>query len=341
MPDSSERCPPGGARPDEEPAGIPAGSSSLSEEKTAEEKTAGESIGGEPSSGRTGWAPRPRAEILAELTQRGFQFRRRLGQNFLFDPQLLEAFLDDAGVREGERILEVGTGAGTLTERMLERNLEVITAEIDPILIDFLASRGAHPRLTVVAGDALGTKERLSPALLEALGDDNRPYRLVANLPYAIATPLVMRLLAHDPRLAGVAALVQTEVAERWIARPGGKEFGPAAVLLEGFGRGKITRRVPGHMFTPAPRIESSFYVWEPALGIDRGLLPGLLAFTRGLFLHRRKMLRAILRDRLVETDPRWARAGVNPTQRPEELTVDQIRALHSECGEQQFPPGC
>ena len=222
---------------------------------------------------------------------------------------------------------------------MLARGLEVITCEIDPILVDFLKARGSHPQLTLVAGDALGSKERLSPELLAALGEgDPRPYRLVANLPYAIATPLVMRLLARDPRLAGVAALVQSEVADRWVASPGGKEFGPAAVLLEGFGRGKITRRVPGHLFTPAPRIESSFYVWEPTAGGERDHLADLLAFTRGIFLHRRKMLRAILRDRLPEEDPAWKRAGVDPTQRPEELSVPQIQALFDECGSAPSP---
>ena len=298
----------------EEPVGDPAGSSSIS--------------GSSESSEGSGWAPRPRAEVLADLARRGFQFRKNWGQNFLFDPQLLEAFLDDAKLTAGERVLEVGMGAGTLTERMLGRGIAVVGAEIDPILIDHLGGRGEHPDLQVVPGDALGSEEQLAPPLREALDRAPGPYRLVANLPYAIATPLVMRLVARDPQLAGIAVLVQTEVAERWIATPGGRDFGPAAVVLEGFGKGRITRKVPGHLFTPAPRVSSSFYVWEPAEDLDRGAIAPLLAFARGIFAQRRKMLRGILRDQLPEGDPRWAEAGVDPTARPEELEIAQIRRL-------------
>ena len=276
---------------------------------------------------RAGWAPRSRAEVLADLARRGFRFQRRLGQNFLFDPQLLEAFLDDAGIEPGDRVLEVGAGAGTLTERLLARGHEVVTAEIDPLLLGYLADRGSHPGLSLVGGDALGPGETLSPALAEVLGEDPRPLRLVANLPYAIATPLVMRLLAREPRLAGIAVLVQAEVAERWVAEPGGRDFGPASVLLRHAGRGRISRRVAGRLFTPAPRVESAFYVWEPEG--PREDLPGLLAFARGLFLHRRKMLRAILRDRLLENDPRWEVAGIDPCARPESLAVSQVVDLH------------
>jgi len=279
------------------------------------------------------WRHRPRAAVLADLARRGFRFQSRLGQNFLFDPQLLEAFLDDASVAAGERVLEVGAGAGTLTERLLARGAEVVSAEIDAILLDHLRERGPHPALTLVAGDALGPAETLAPALSAALDAGDRPFRLVANLPYAIATPLVMRLVARASRLAGIAVLVQAEVAERWVATPGGKEYGAASVLLAIAGRGRIARRVSGRLFTPAPRVESAFYVWEPApvAGID---LPSLLGFARGLFQHRRKMLRAILRERVAETDPAWARAGADPRARPEELSPETLLALWRELGE-------
>jgi len=281
------------------------------------------------------WRPRPRAAVLADLAARGFRFQARLGQNFLFDPQLLEAFLDDAEVAAGERVLEVGAGAGTLTERLLARGAEVVAAEIDPILLAHLRERGTHPRLTLHAGDALGVGESLAPALESALSAGDRPFRLVANLPYAIATPLVMRLVARAPRLAGIAVLVQTEVAERWVAQPGGKEYGAASVLLAIAGSGRIARRVSGRLFTPVPRVESSFYVWEPKRGeaLDR---PALLAFARSLFGHRRKMLRAILRERIAEGDPAWAKAGVDPRARPEELSPGALLALWREIGEER-----
>jgi 16S rRNA (adenine1518-N6/adenine1519-N6)-dimethyltransferase len=270
--------------------------------------------------------------VLADLAARGFRFQPRLGQNFLFDPQLLEAFIDDAAVTAGERVLEVGAGAGTLTERLLARGAEVVAAEIDPILLEHLRARGPHPRLTLVAGDALGAAESLAPALEAALALGDRPFRLVANLPYAIATPLVMRLVARSERLAGIAVLVQTEVAERWVARPGGKEYGAASVLLALAGSGRIARRVSGKLFTPVPRVESAFYVWEPHGGGAENL-PELLGFTRSLFQHRRKMVRAILRERLAEGDAAWGRAGVDPRSRPEELPPEAFVALWRELG--------
>ncbi len=276
--------------------------------------------------------------VLANLAGRGFRFRRRLGQNFLFDPQLLEAFLDDAGIGAGELVLEVGAGAGTLTERLLARGAEVVTSEIDPILIAYLEERGPHRSLRLVPGDALRAGERLAEGLEAALGDDRR-FRLVANLPYAIATPLVMRLVAREPRLAGIAVLVQDEVADRWVATPGGKEYGPAAVILALAGKGRIARRVPGHVFTPAPRVESAFFVWQPR-SKRRPDLADTLALARDLFRYRRKMLRAILRDRLPAEDPRWDQAGVDPRSRPEELSPEQFVALRlvlsgdSQCSE-------
>jgi 16S rRNA (adenine1518-N6/adenine1519-N6)-dimethyltransferase len=206
----------------------------------------------------------------------------------------------------------------------------VVAAEIDPILLAHLRARGPHPALTLVPGDALGPAESLAAPLEAAIAAGDRPYRLVANLPYAIATPLVMRLIARSARLAGIAVLVQAEVAERWVAPPGGKEYGAASVVLALAGRGRIARRVSGRLFTPAPRVESAFYVWEPHREGEPDL-PSLLAFVRGLFQQRRKMLRSILRERLPESDPAWERAGADPRARPEELPPETLRALWRE----------
>jgi len=291
----------------------------------------------------SGWAPRSRSAVLGDLARRGFSFRKRLGQNFLFDPQLLEAFLDDAQVEAGELILEVGAGAGTLTERLLARDCKVIAAEIDPLLVDYLEGRGPHPQLTLVAGDALGAQERLSPALESVLDRENRPYRLVANLPYAIATPLVMRLLARDLRFTGMATLVQLEVAERWGATAGCREYGPSSVLFALGGGGRITRKVAGHLFTPAPRVGSAFFVWEPngewglrshsssesTNQLARADFPAFLDFTRRLFQNRRKMIRAILRDDLPPEGQVWEQIEVDPSSRPEELSPVQILSLY------------
>ena len=280
-----------------------------------------------------------RRETLLALEGLGFRASSRLGQNFLFDPQLLEALLDDAGVGEGERILEVGAGAGTLTRHLLARGCEVVAVEIDPVLQAYLQTTLLHPRLRLVKGDALARKSELSPALVAALEE---PYRLVANLPYAIATPLLYLALSGTPRAHGVGVLVQQELADRWTAAPGTRDYGPISVFLSLWGAGRITRQIASHLFTPPPRVESAFYVWEAAGQVPAEAI-GVQNLCRELFGQRRKMLRKVLGPRIPETDPWWSRAGLDPRSRPEDVPppafLDLARELDRREGGAEGPP--
>ncbi len=286
-----------------------------------------------------------RREILADLRQRGFRPDRRRGQNFLFDRQLLDAFIDDAQLPARSRIVEIGAGAGTLTRRLLERGHRVVSVEIESVLVDYLRESLRPARIvgrdsvieepegnadfSLVVGDALANKNQLSSSLTQELQQDSAAIHLIANLPYAIASPVVQLLLElRNPQLEIVGVLVQSEAAERWCASPGGKDYGAISVTLSLLGRGVIARRVGRQLFSPPPKVESAFYVWrrfanaEYADGIGRAHRLG-----RRLFRQRRKMLRAII-GKGSQGPPDWASAGIDPTLRPEQLAPPQFVRL-------------
>lgn len=296
------------------------------------------------------YLPAPtRRFVLEGLTGLGFKPKRARGQNFLFDPQLLEALVRDARVGSGDLVLEVGTGPGTLTRYLRASGARVLTCEIEQSLADFCSAslsfgrvRGeggveskpaGDPDLRLLVGDVLATKNRLSPHLLDELalaaestasGRDST-FHLVANLPYSIATPLLQLLLeVPSPRLRSVAVMVQAEAAQRWLAAPGTPEFGAATVTLQLLGAGEITRSVGRQLFSPPPKVDSVFYRWvrTQAGEID----PRIGKLTRHLFQHRRQMLRRGLRRWGVE-ETVLRELGLDPTARPEELTpADFVR---------------
>ncbi len=260
----------------------------------------------------------------------GFRPSARRGQNFLFDVQLLDAFLDDAGVEPGDRILEIGAGAGTLTRRLLERGAEVLAVEVDRCLVRFLERTLSSPRLRLLPIDALAGKNRLAEELVSALREWPGPYRLVANLPYAITVPVIQLLLEEQPPLASMGVLLQRELAERLVAEPGSKRYGPISVLLALSGQGRIRRLVPRAVFTPRPQVESAFYTWR-RFGRPTPDLAPVRRLSRMLFQHRRKMLRTLLGDQIPPGDPWWAAPGRDPRRRPEEVAPEEYVELTEE----------
>ncbi|HBS28789.1 MAG TPA: ribosomal RNA small subunit methyltransferase A [Phycisphaerales bacterium] len=273
-------------------------------------------------------------EIRRLLDERGLTPKRSLGQNFLHDHNHIRRLVDASGVAPGGLVLEVGPGTGALTDWLLERGAIVVACELDEALADLLTDRLAEPiardRLTLVRGDCLSDKHTLNPALTAALGD--RPFRLVANLPYGAASPL-MATLATDfhPALRSPApclgqfVTIQKEVAQRVRAAPGGKEFGELAIVVQAMaGVGRIATLPPG-CFWPAPKVTSEMISIVPrqaplTLRPDR-----LERLCRVLFTHRRKQLGGVLGAAGITID---LPPGVSPSQRPEQLTVEQLIAL-------------
>lgn len=262
------------------------------------------------------------SEIRAILSERGLRPRHRFGQNFLHDKNQLIKLVDAADVSSGDLVLEVGPGTGTLTETLLERGAEVIACELDRDLAGIIADR-LGDRVTLIVGDALQRGRQLNPQIVSAI--DGREFKLVANLPYNIASPLMAALLLDHPNCIGQYVTIQKEVADRLLASPGTKAYGPLTVIVQAFGMVHRLAVLKPTSFWPQPKVSSAMVEIVPKRdhGIDDAA--AFAAFITGLFAKRRKQLGAIFgRDR---PDEQWP-ADVTPDMRPESLDVDQLIAL-------------
>ena len=186
------------------------------------------------------------------LFKHNFSFKKKFGQNFISDTNLLRAIVADAGITEGDTVLEIGTGAGALTRALAERARRVVSYEIDrdlkPVLEETLSGLD---NVEVVFRDF--AKEDLK-RLEEELGE----YIVVANLPYYITTPLVMRLLEESKKCRGFTVMVQEEVALRFAARENTPDYGAVTAALARRGTAQVLRKVPRTMFTPRPNVDSA-----------------------------------------------------------------------------------
>ncbi|MCC6285122.1 MAG: ribosomal RNA small subunit methyltransferase A [Phycisphaerales bacterium] len=261
------------------------------------------------------------SEIKALLAEAGLSPRMQFGQNFLVDHNHLRGLLAAADVRPGERILEVGPGTGTLTEELLARGCRVVAAEIDRGLCALLRRRlGADPGFTLVEGDCLDRKCDLAPGLAEAIGAG--PCRLIANLPYACATPLMLTLLLRHPLCTGMWVTVQREVAQRLEAGPGSEAYGAISVIAGAIAEVRRLGTLSGGCFWPPPRVTSAMIQVTRRTTPLTGDWEALEAVVRLAFAHRRKQLASAFGPGFP-----WPE-GVRPSQRGEELTPEQFCAM-------------
>lgn len=263
-------------------------------------------------------------ELRALLDRHGLAPRKSLGQNFLIDANLARKLIGASGVGAGDLVLEVGPGAGALTAGLLERGCEVVACELDEGLAGVLHERfGDNPRFTLVRGDCLDGKRAINPELSAALAGG--PFTLVANLPYNVATPLVMTLLLREPKCRSLWITVQREVADRLRAGPGSKEYGEISVVARALAEITYVATLGPACFWPRPSVESAM------IGLSRREAPmvrdadRLQAMCRTLFAQRRKQLGSILRDAMRGRD--WP-AGIEPTRRPESLDIKDFEAI-------------
>ena len=263
------------------------------------------------------------SEIRALLKAFGLRPKHRLGQNFLHDGHKLAAVVEAAALVPGEVVFEVGAGTGALSERLLDAGTELIAverdADLEPILRQCL--RAYDERVTLLITDVLASKHRLDPAVDAALAPLDR-FKLVANLPYSIASPLLANLVVDYPRMVTAVVTIQREVAERLTAEPGSKAYGPLGIMVQAMCLVESVATLAPTCFWPRPKVDSVVVRLsrrDQPLTDDPRALAGLL---QRLFSRRRKQLGSILgRDRT------WP-AGVEPSQRPEQLTVAQLVAL-------------
>ena len=265
------------------------------------------------------------AEIRAALAVAGLAPNRSLGQNFLIDHNLLRRLVDDAGVGTGDLVLEVGPGTGALTDELLERGCEVVACEIDRGLADLLEARyrdeRAGGRFTLVRGDCLARKSEINPELTGALA--GRPFRLVANLPYGAASPLMVALATGAAPCLGQHATIQKEVAERLRAEPGSRDYGELTVMIGALCDVRRVATLGPECFWPRPKVTSEMVAITPRPGAAASVDPARLgAVCRRLFTRRRKQIGSTLGRDFPFPE------GVDPSARPESLPIDRFVAL-------------
>ncbi len=272
-------------------------------------------------------------EIKALLAQAGQSPKKALGQNFLIDANLVRKLIDASGVGEGDVVLEVGPGTGTLTEGLLARGCEVVASELDDGLCDLLTERLEGHRCTIVRGDCLASKRAISNDVLRALA--GRPFTLVANLPYHAATPLMLRLMTAHAECKAQFVTVQREVAERLCAGPGIRAYGSVSVVAGAVCEARMLGVLAPSCFWPRPEVTSammSLVRRSTSLTADA---EDLAEFCQRLFSSRRKQLGSVL-----GRDANWPQ-GVSPTDRVEVLTPVQIEQLRCNVREQRAAEDC
>lgn len=237
------------------------------------------------------------AEIRTILDEWGISPKHRLGQNFLIDQNLLTKLVDVSGVGAGDVVLEVGPGTGTMTEEMLGRGCDVVACELDPDMAGILRERlGERGNFTLIEGDCLESKHEVSRAIVEKLA--GREFRLVANLPYGAATPLMLALLTDMPTCKGQFVTIQREVADRLLAKPGSKIYGVISVVAQLFAEVEMVAKLPKECFWPQPEIASAMVSIVPrGSAVDEDVDRKLFArFCQQLLGQRRKQLGSVLK---------------------------------------------
>ena len=264
-------------------------------------------------------------DIKQLLATHGLHPKHKFGQNYLHDGNHMARIMEAADIGPGDRVLEVGPGTGALTERLLETGASVIAVEVDSDFETLLRDRiaqacGPDARFELLITDILAGKHAIAPAAIDAVGDG--PFKLIANLPYQIASPLLANLVQQHPNMTDAVVMIQKEVADRLAAPPGRKSYGALGILVQAMcDVARVGVLAPG-CFWPAPKVASAVVHLkrrDDPLTRDPAALSALL---QKLFTQRRKQLGKILgRDAALP-------AGVTADQRPESLSVDQLVAL-------------
>jgi 16S rRNA (adenine1518-N6/adenine1519-N6)-dimethyltransferase len=251
---------------------------------------------------------------------------KRLGQNFLIDATIVRGIVEAAEVVSGDRVLEIGPGIGTLTQGLAEAGAVVTAVELDKKLPAVLAETLAgYEQVRIVPGDILKIDIRA------LMGDE--PFKVVANLPYYITTPILMALLEQRLPVSSIVTMVQKEVAERMTAQPGGKEYGSLSVAVQYYTEPSIVLDVPPRSFLPAPEVDSVVIACrvrtQPAVTVKDERL--FFRLVRAAFGQRRKTLANALktlgmeRERLAQA---MEAAAIDPGRRGETLSLAEFASL-------------
>ncbi len=258
------------------------------------------------------------------MTDQHIRAKKSLGQNFLKDPHYLKKIVDAANIGPADQVLEIGPGLGHLTRELAARAGRLLAIELDERLIERLRSDFAGAsNVTIVHGDALEYP-------FETL--EGR-WKVVANLPYYISTPIIQRLIRFREKFTTLTLMLQKEVAERVAAPPGGKEYGYLSVLVQFYTAPRVEFTVPAGAFTPAPEVDSAVMTLRvrerPAAPVrDEDFL---IVVVKAAFSQRRKTLRNALKKLGLSgevMDRLHAAIGIDPGRRAETLSVEDFCRL-------------
>ncbi len=269
----------------------------------------------------------------------GVKPQTRFGQNFLIDLNLVALIAKTAQLSARDVVLEVGTGTGSLTTIMAAQAGHVVTIEIDRLLAPIAQQEFAQlANVTLLNQDALRNKNHIDEIVLEAVRArmaeiPGARFKLVANLPYNVATPIISNLLGCDPWPNRIVATIQKELAERIVALPRSKDYGALSIWIQCQAQAEIVRVMPASVFWPRPNVESAIIDIRPSRVLrDRiGDTEFFHNLMRGIFIHRRKFLRSALvaatKDRLSKSDvdDLLAQLELEENCRAEQLRVDDL----------------
>ena len=254
-------------------------------------------------------------KVTRYILQRfGIHMSKRLGQNFLIDANIVQGIVDAANVQENDRVLEIGPGIGTLTQALAETGPEVLAHTLD-----------AYDNVRVIQGDILKVN------IPEIMGD--KPFKVVANLPYYITTPIIMALLEKHLPITDIVVMVQKEVAERMAAQPGGKTYGALSVAVQYYTVPEIALYVPPRSFMPPPEVDSVVVNCKVRQTPAVELIDEKMFFrvVKAAFGQRRKTLNNALNsmgvDKNIIADV-LDKAGIEATRRGETLTMEEFGAI-------------
>ena len=284
------------------------------------------------------------SEIRALLDAAGLSPRRSLGQCFLIDGNLMGKLVELAELTGDQTVLEVGAGTGSLTEELLDRAAAVVAVEMDAGLAGILRDRlGGCEKLALLNCDVLAGKHAIAGEVLNELGKAGEAH-LVANLPYNAAIPIILNCLLYSwralhtgrgIRFSRLTFTVQRELAQRLTAGPGGKEYGPAAVVARLLASATLGRIIPPAAFWPRPKVTSQMLRldFDPAAAEALADAKVLLAVLSATFGQRRKKIAAAGKRRDAPFDssvflPALAAAGIDPNARPQQVAPESFRTL-------------
>jgi 16S rRNA (adenine1518-N6/adenine1519-N6)-dimethyltransferase len=275
------------------------------------------------------------ARTRAILDKYGFSFKKSLGQNFLIDTNILRNIVDHAQLTEESGAIEVGPGIGALTEQLAKRSKRVVAYEIDQRLLPILKETlEPYPHAKIIHQDILKANVK---EMLDTEFKDIKDIMLVANLPYYVTTPIIMKILEEKLPLRGIVVMLQKEVAERISAKPGTKEYGSLSIAIQYYTKPEVVMIVPKTVFVPQPNVDSAVIrltIREtPSVVVKNEAF--FFQITRASFAQRRKTILNNLSSQLeggkekkAEIIEALEQAEIEPSRRGESLSIEEFAKL-------------